>query len=43
MATRHKAAERLYYRNARAVERKQAKGFGPAAEGEDVFRGFREG
>lgn len=41
-AEKHQEAERLYYRNARAVERRKAKGYGPAAEGEDVFRGFRE-
>lgn len=30
-----------YARNARAVAQRQARGYGPAPEGEDVFRGFR--
>ena len=42
-AERHKRALRAYYHNAREVERRQAKGFGPVADGVDVFAGMREG
>lgn len=29
-------------RNATLLQRRRAKGFGPAQRGEDVFRGFKE-
>lgn len=40
---RRRAAEAAYGRGVRDVQRKMAKGYGPAPEGVDPFRGFHEG
>lgn len=42
LAWKQKQAKARYYREARGVERRAAKGYGGPAEGEDVFRNFRE-
>jgi hypothetical protein len=37
----HRIAQAKYHREARGVARRAAKGYGPAPEGEDVFKGMR--